>query len=158
MAQIQFDPRQSLFFPEKRPFFLDGIELFEMPNQLIYTRRVVDPTAAVKFTGKVSGTNLALLSALDARSTSATGDDRRVYNLLRVRRDLGGQSTLGAAYTDKIDGDNYNRVAAVDGRFVMAKKYAVTFQGATSFTRRSGETTSAPLWNCLLYTSDAADE
>ena len=147
VAQIQFDPRQSLFFPEKRPFFLDGIELFEMPNQLIYTRRIADPRGAVKLTGKVSGTNLALLSAVDARTTSATGDDHRIYNLLRVRRDLGGQSTLGAAYTDKIDGDNYNRVAALDGRFVLAKKYAVTFQGAASFTKRGGETTTAPLWD-----------
>ena len=147
VAQIQFDPRQSLFFPEKRPFFLDGIELFEMPNQLIYTRRIADPTGAVKLTGKASGTNLALLSAVDAPSTSATGNDRRLFNLLRLRRDLGGQSTLGAAYTDKIDGDNYNRVAALDGRFVLAKKYAVTVQSAASFTRRGGETTSAPLWD-----------
>ena len=91
VAQIQFDPRQSLFFPEKRPFFLDGIELFEMPNQLIYTRRIADPRGAVKLTGKVSGTNLALLSAVDARTTSATGDDHRIYNLLRVRRDLGSE-------------------------------------------------------------------
>ena len=147
VAQIQFDPRRALFFPEKRPFFLDGIELFEMPNRLIYTRRVADPNGAVKLTGKVSGTNLALLSAVDARSTSATGEDRRIYNLVRLRRDLGGQSTIGAAYTDKIDGDNYNRVAAVDGRLVLARKYAVTFQGAASFTRRGGTTTSAPLWD-----------
>ena len=150
VAQIQFDPRQSLFFPEKRPFFLDGIELFEMPNQLIYTRRIADPTGAVKLTGKVSGTNLALLSAVDARSTSATGDDHRVFNLLRLRRDLGGQSTLGAAYTDKIDGDNYNRVAALDGRLVFADLYALTFQGAASFTRRNDATTSAPLWDLSL--------
>ena len=150
VAQVQFDPRQALFFPEKRPFFLDGIELFQMPNQLVYTRRVVDPAASVKLTGKVSGTNLALLSAVDARSTSATGDDHRFFNLLRLRRDLGGQSTLGAAYTDKIDGDHYNRVAALDGRLVFAQLYALTFQGAASFTRRDGETSSAPLWDVSL--------
>ncbi|MCH8960868.1 MAG: hypothetical protein IH820_05960, partial [Bacteroidetes bacterium] len=150
VAQVQFDPRQALFFPEKRAFFLDGIELFRMPNQLIYTRRVVDPAGAVKLTGKVSGTNLALLSAVDARSTSATGDDHRFFNLLRVRHDLGGQSTLGAAYTDKIDGDDYNRVAALDGRLVFAQLYAMTFQGAASFTRRDGTTTSAPLWDLRL--------
>lgn len=150
VAQVQFDPRNTLFFPEKRPFFLDGIELFEMPNRLIYTRRVANPAGAVKLTGKVSGTNLALLSAVDARSTSATGDDYRAFNLLRLRRDLGGQSTLGAAYTDKVDGDDYNRVAALDGRLVFAKLYAVTFQGAASFTRRGGRTFSAPLWDLRL--------
>lgn len=147
VAQFQFDPRQALFFPEKRPFFLDGIELFQTPNRLIYTRRVADPTGAVKLAGKVSGTNVALLSAVDARSTSATGDNHRVFNLLRLRRDLGGQSTLGATYTDKIDGDNYNRVAALDGRLLFAQRYAVTFQGAASFTGRDGATTTAPLWD-----------
>ncbi len=150
VAQIQYDPRRALFFPEKRPFFLEGIELFEMPNQLIYTRRVADPAAAVKLAGKVQGTTLALLSALDARATSATGDDPRFFNLLRLRRDLGGQSTLGAAYTDKIDGDDYNRVAALDGRLVLAQTYAVTFQGAASFTRRGGRRTSAPLWHLAV--------
>jgi len=40
-GQFVFDPRSSLFFAEKRPFFLDGIEQFNTPNQLIYTRRIV---------------------------------------------------------------------------------------------------------------------
>ena len=62
-GQFSFDPRQALFFPEKRPFFLDGIEQFATPNNLIYTRRVVAPIAAAKITGKVtSRTNLAFLS------------------------------------------------------------------------------------------------
>ena len=52
-GQFSFDPRQALFFPEKRPFFLDGIEQFSTPNNLIYTRRVVAPIAATKITGKV---------------------------------------------------------------------------------------------------------
>ena len=61
-GQFSFDPRQALFFPEKRPFFLDGIEQFATPNNLIYTRRVVAPLAAAKLTGKVTGrTNLAFL-------------------------------------------------------------------------------------------------
>ena len=72
---VQFDPRQALFFPEKRPFFLDGIEQFATPNNLIYTRRVVAPLAAAKLTGKVSGrTNLAFLSAVDDASLSASGE------------------------------------------------------------------------------------
>ena len=52
-GQFSFDPRQALFFPEKRPFFLDGIEQFSTPNNLIYTRRVAAPIAAAKITGKV---------------------------------------------------------------------------------------------------------
>ena len=52
-GQFQFDPRQALFFPDKRPFFLDGIEQFATPNNLIYTRRIVAPLAAAKLTGGV---------------------------------------------------------------------------------------------------------
>src|SRR4030095_5802905 len=42
-SQFTFDPRSALFFPEKRPFFLDGLEQFTTPTRLIYTRRIVDP-------------------------------------------------------------------------------------------------------------------
>ena len=58
-GQFTFDPRNALFFPEKRPFFLDGAELFNTPNNLIYTRRIVAPESAVKLTGKAAGTDIA---------------------------------------------------------------------------------------------------
>jgi hypothetical protein len=103
----------------------------------------------VKLTGKASSTNLAVLSGVDDKVTSATGEDNPIYNLLRVRRDIGGQSTLGVAYTDKIDGDNYNRVAAGDGRLVLGQ-YDVTFQGGASWTRRDAATVSAPIWQLAV--------
>ncbi|MGD8727503.1 MAG: DUF5916 domain-containing protein, partial [Gemmatimonadales bacterium] len=101
VAQIQHDPRQALYYPEKRPFFLDGIELFQSPTQLIYTRRLVDPVVAAKVTGKIAETNVALLSGLDAKERSLSGEDLPMHNMLRVRRDIGGQNTLGVVYTDK---------------------------------------------------------
>ena len=144
VAQIQFDPRTALFFPEKRPFFLDGLEQFATPNNLIYTRRLVNPEAAVKLTGKVSSTNVAWLSGVDDAGASATGS-HPVSNWLRVRRDVLGQSTVGLAYTDRIDGDDFNRVGAVDGRFVLGA-YTLQLQGGGSITRTGGATASAPLW------------
>lgn len=153
VAQIEYDPRQALFFPEKRPFFLDGIELFSMPNQLVYTRRIANPVAAAKLTGKLSGTTVALMSAADDRNLSASGTDNPFFNLLRLRRDLGGQSTIGAAYTDRIDGSNYNRVGSIDGRFVFAGVNSVTFQAAASFDRTGGMTRSGPLWHLVFNRS-----
>jgi hypothetical protein len=144
--QFAFDPRQEIFFSEKRPFFLDGIEQFNTPNLLIYTRRIVQPVAAAKLTGKAFGTNLALLTALDDQIGSVTGADHPIYNVLRVQRDLGSQSRLGMVYTDKIDGDNYNRVAGADARLVFGGVYSAQFQLAGSRTRRLGTTVSAPLW------------
>jgi hypothetical protein len=148
--QFLFDPRNELFFQEKRPFFLDGIEQFSTPNLLIYTRRIVQPVAAAKLTGKALGTDLALLSAVDDRASSATGDDHPVYNLLRVQRDIGAQSRLGLVYTDKIDGGNYNRVAGVDSRLVFGEVYSAQLQLAGSRTRRDGHTETAPLWSARL--------
>ena len=144
--QFAFDPRQEIFFSEKRPFFLDGIEQFTTPNQLIYTRRIVQPVAAAKLTGKAFGTDLAVLTAVDDKIGSRTGENP-IYNLLRVQRDVGSQSRLGLVYTDKIDGDNYNRVAGADARLVFGELYSAQLQLAGSRTRSAGITTSAPLWS-----------
>ncbi len=146
-GQFSFDPRQALFFPEKRPFFLDGIEQFATPNNLIYTRRVVAPIAATKVTGKVGGrTNLAYLAAVDDAALSATGEDHPVFNILRIQRDIGATSRAALVYTDRIDGDRSNRVIASDARFVWKDIYSLTMQGALSRTAVADATTSAPLW------------
>ena len=145
-GQVAFDPRQALFFPEKRPFFLDGIEQFNTPNSLIYTRRVQEPLGAVKFTGKVSGTDIAFLSAVDDDRTSFTERDNPVFNILRVQRDVGSQSRVGIAYTDRVDGDNYNRVANADARIVFGKIYSAQLQLAGSTTRTADVKRDAPLW------------
>ncbi len=144
-GQLNFDPRKALFFSEKRPFFLDGIEQFNTPNNLIYTRRIVQPIAAAKLTGKTLGADLALLSAVDGRDASAAGSNP-VFNILRVQKGLGGASRVGVAYTDYVDGANYNRVADLDGRIVFGGVYAVIAQLAASRTRSNDVTTTDPLW------------
>ncbi|HET6578421.1 MAG TPA: DUF5916 domain-containing protein, partial [Gemmatimonadales bacterium] len=149
-GQFLFDPRDERFFSEKRPFFLDGIEQFTTPNQLIYTRRIVQPVAAAKLTGKGLGTEIALLSAVDDREVSSTGDRHPVYNLLRLQRDVGPQSRLGMVYTDRVEGGDYNRVAGADARLVFGEVYSALLQVAGSRTRASGATTTAPLWLARL--------
>ncbi len=144
-GQLGFDPRQALFFPERRPFFLDGIEQFSTPNQLIYSRRIVQPVAALKLTGTAFGTNIGVLSAVDDDAVSATGD-HPVYNILRLQKDVGGASRIGVAYTDRVEGGNYNRVAGLDGRLVLGGGYTSAFQLAGSATRTGGVTHTAPLW------------
>ena len=149
-GQFVIDPRQALFFPEKRPFFLEGLDAFNTPHNLIYTRRIVQPDAALKLTGKVAGTSLGVLSAADDRSLSPTGRDRAFYNVFRALRDLGGQSRLGVAYTDRVLGDDYNRVADLDGRIVFGDVYSTSFQAAQSFDRSAGVTHNAPLWEGIF--------
>ena len=149
-GQFVFDPRQALFFPEKRPFFLEGIEAFNTPNRLVYTRRIVSPLAAAKLTGKVSGTTVALLSAVDDVGTSRTGGDHPIFNIARLQRDIGGESRAGFVYTDRIDGPDYNRVLGGDARFLFRKLYSLNLQFAGSFTERDGVTINAPLYQAVL--------
>src|SRR2546427_1899035 len=145
-GQLAFDPRQALFFPEKRPFFLEGSELFQVPQNLIYTRRIVQPIAAVKLTGTTFGTDLGLLSAVDQKVASASGTDNPIFNILPGQRSLGRGSPVGVADTDRIEGGGYNRVAEVDSRLVFKEIYGLNLQLAGSRTRGGGVTTTAPLW------------
>jgi len=149
-GQVVIDPRQALFFPEKRPFFLEGMDAFNTPHNLIYTRRIVQPDAALKLTGKVGRTSIGLLSAGDDRSLSPSGHERPFYNVFRALRDLGGQSRIGVAYTDRVIGSDYNRVADIDGRIVFRDVYSAAFQAAKSFDRSAGVTSNAPLWEGIF--------
>jgi hypothetical protein len=146
-AQIPGDTRFSLFFPEKRPFFVDGIDQFEAPNNLIYTRRIVQPDAAVKLSAKFGRTNVALLSAVDDQLASASGNEHPLFNLLRVRRDIFKASTLGITLTDRTEGSDYNRLASADTRLVFKRAYALSVQGSVSTTRTAGKTYTSPQWD-----------
>ncbi|HEX6668253.1 MAG TPA: DUF5916 domain-containing protein, partial [Gemmatimonadales bacterium] len=128
-GQLLFDPRDERFFQEKRPFFLDGIEQFTTPNGLVYSRRVVQPVAAVKLTGKGLGTDIALLSAVDDPDVSPTRD-HPFYNILRLQRDVGANSRVGMVYTDRIEGSDYNRVLGADARVVFGRIHTLQLQVA----------------------------
>ncbi len=145
-TQFTYDPRVQVFFAERRPFFLESQEQFATPSRLIYTRRITQPVAATKLTGKVGGFDLGLLSAIDNRDASFDGRQSPIFNVLRAQKDLGKQSRIGLVYTDKVDGERWNRVAGIDGRLVRG---IVSFQaqGATSFNHVGGVTTSAPLFS-----------
>ncbi|HEY6157125.1 MAG TPA: DUF5916 domain-containing protein [Gemmatimonadales bacterium] len=158
VPQIQFDPRSALFFPEKRPFFLDGLELFTTPVQLIYTRRLVDPEAAVKLTGQTGGTTVAMLSGVDGTVASEGGANHPLLNAVRLRRNIGEGNLLGIVYTDRVEGGSrFNRVAAVDGRVLPGSGHAwdLTVQSGVSATRDSAATPVrwAPLWKAVLIRS-----
>jgi hypothetical protein len=146
-AQIPGDARFALFFPEKRPFFVDGIEQFDTPDLLIYTRRIVQPDAAVKLSGKLGRTSLAAMSALDSRDASSSGDDRPLYNLLRVRQDISSASTAGFTFTNRSEGDRFNRVVGADTRILFQREYSVSAHLAASSTRDATGTHNAPLLN-----------
>jgi hypothetical protein len=149
-GQVAYDPRAALYFNEKRPFFLDGIELFQSPTSLVYTRQIVRPVVATKLTGKVSGTSVAVLGAVDERAASLTGDRNPVFGIFRFQRDLGGQSRLGLLYTGRFEGSERNQVLAADGRFTFGPATSLELQLGGSRTETATGSSTGPMWNAAL--------
>ena len=150
-GQVTVNERFALFFPEKRPFFLEGIELFNTPGQLVYTRRIANPIVGAKVTGKVGPLNIAHLTAIDE---GAADRHQALFNITRVRQDFGANSSAGVTLTDRSDyGDPaYNRVLSGDVRYVFGGMYFLQTQYASAWTSadefrdaRRGE-----LWNLEL--------
>ena len=139
-GQVTVNERFALFFPEKRPFFLEGIELFGSPQTLVYTRRIVNPKAGAKLTGKFGQLGVAHLTAVD--ETDA-GD--AWFNITRLRRDFGRSSIAGLTLTNRDRGRLYNRVLAGDFRYVWGLYYTQLQLGA-SVTRDAAGSRTAPIW------------
>jgi hypothetical protein len=138
VGQVLLNERFALFYPEKRPFFLDGLELFDSPNQLIYTRQIVAPLGGVKLAGKLGGTNIASMVVADDQTYSWGGNHSPLFGVSRIRYDFGSSNTLGAVLTAREDGGSYSRVAAGDFRFYHSKLYFAQFQAAQSWTDSVG--------------------
>lgn len=145
VGQIPGDVRFALFFPELRPFFVEGSEQFDAPNRLVNTRAIVQPLGALKLTGKIPRTDVGLLSAIDAPSSGRDGKTSPRFNIVRLRRDLGEQSNAGIVFTDRTEGGQFNRVAGADARLQFARVYSIDLRAAGSITRDS-TTRRGALW------------
>ena len=143
-AQLDVNNQFALFFPEKRPFFLEGADYFSTPLDAVFTRTVADPSWGAKLTGKqgsnVMGvfvardelTNLLFPGSTGSRGTSL--DLESTDAVVRYRRDFGGGSALGMLLTSR-EGDGYdNRVAGVDGLWRFSESDSIRFQSLTSTT------------------------
>jgi hypothetical protein len=147
-GQVTLNERFALFFAEKRPFFLEGIELFAAPNRLIYSRQISDPVVGAKLTGKVGPLGVAHLTALD-ENVDAAGREA-LFNVTRLRRDIGAGSLAGISFTDRsvLDTEDYNRVLAADARLVFGGLYYVEAQAGWSWTQDGLDgRRDAPIWS-----------
>jgi hypothetical protein len=138
--QVTVNQRFEVFFPEKRPFFLENSNYFQTPINLLFTRRIADPKWGVRLTGKDGPWALGMLAADDAFPGQQVlpGDplfDQHAHFVVgRVNRDIGNQSTLGVMFTDREIGRYFNRVGGIDGRFRLNSNWIASFQGVVSST------------------------
>jgi hypothetical protein len=124
-AQLDVNTQFALFFPEKRPFFLEGSDYFDTYLNVVHTRTVADPSWGVKLTGKEGRNGIGVFVTRDEvtnlllpgsqRSGSASLDLATTDAVLRYRRDLGSTSDLGMLVTHR-EGEGYrNSVYGADG-------------------------------------------
>ncbi|MBD3403151.1 hypothetical protein GF420_09675 [candidate division GN15 bacterium] len=143
-AQIDVNTTTALFFPERRPFFQEGSDLFSTWLDVTYTRSITDPEVAGKVYGRLGRTSVAYVLASDrstamlvpfAERTRLVPMGGAISNIMRVRQTLMSDSYVGATLTDRrYDGGGAGTVFSGDGRIRLHDNYSLEFQGAVSRT------------------------
>jgi hypothetical protein len=137
-AQLDINVQFALFYPEKRPFFLEGASIFNSRLYAVHTRTLADPNWGIKLTGKEGANALGFFSVQDnvtnllfpeSQSSERTSlDKNNLSTVLRYRRDIGKSSSLGVMITDREGEDYFNRVVGIDGDLKLTKKDKLIFQ------------------------------
>jgi hypothetical protein len=168
-AAISANERFAIFFSEKRPFFLEGIELFSTPLQAVYTRTITAPRWGVRSTGKFGNNAYTLLIAQDRGGgsvilPSALGSDfgdqdfSSTVAIGRLRHNLGSQSFVSfLGTTRETEGGAHNRVLGPDFQWRIGKHGTLTGQLLVSDTRTPDRPDLATEWNGQKLTSYAGD-
>jgi hypothetical protein len=166
VGQLAVNNQFAIFFLEKRPFFLEGVDLFDTPIQAVYTRTITDPRWGVRDTGKLGNTTFTLLLSEDEGGGSViipgpTSNDLAPQdfssNVLvgSLRRDF-GPSYLGFLVTAREnDGGGYNRVGGPDFLWRRSETDQMTGQLLLSDTETPNRPDLYPGWDGRKLTSHA---
>lgn len=131
--QVEVNQRFALFFPELRPFFLEGAEIFNIPGPFttVHTRTIVDPLYGAKLTGKAGNTTIGVLYTND-QAPGNVGDsldpafEQSSQTFVgRVRYDLYAESYIGAIVTDREFLNSHSRLAGVDSNFRVGDTHSL---------------------------------
>jgi len=164
--KIDYNVRYALRYDEKRPFFLEGMEIFSSPEiETVYTRQINDPIFGAKASGKSGRFTYGVLSAYDMHPTeslwdisegsSITSETKAFSNIFRTKADVGSGSYVGFTLTDKeLGAGNWNRLGGFDGQLRFKDRVFFSFQALASDTSTEGVRTSLSpgLYGELYYT------
>lgn len=149
VAQLDVNTRFALFYEEKRPFFLEGLDFFSTPLQTVYTRTVVDPAGGLKITGKSGPNALGIYAARDNvnnlvlpsnQASDFASLDQKVWSgVVRYRRDMGSGSTVGLIYAGREAEGYRNHLYGLDAFWRASNKDTVRLQYTRSDTRYPSE-------------------
>jgi hypothetical protein len=147
--QVTVNQRFEVFFPEKRPFFLENASYFQTPENLFFSRRIGDPLGGVRLTGRLGRWSVGFLGGADRAPGSRVGVDDPLYErktplgVLRIQRNLGKESTIGMFVSEDSFGASHNRVGSIDARWTLSKNWVAVGQAMASETRYTDGTRSS---------------
>ena len=143
-AQVDVNTTFALFYPERRPFFQEGGELYSTYIQAVYTRSINNPSVATKLTGRYDRANLAYLGAVDGdtpvilpfeEQSEIVNAGRSYSNIGRYKRNLGDGSFVGGLLTDRrYEAGGSGTTGGVDGAYRMHQNYHLEWQFVASHT------------------------
>jgi Domain of unknown function (DUF5916)/Carbohydrate family 9 binding domain-like len=139
--QVTVNQRFAVFFPEKRPFFIENAGFFMTPVNLFFSREIMNPQFGARMTGKVGSWTLGALTIDDRQPgqdqpPGSPFDTRAVDGVVRVAREFGKQSYIGAFASTRDFADTSNRVVSLDARLKLSKNWVSDIQAAHSWTRQ----------------------
>lgn len=123
-GQVDFNLRYALFFPEKRPFFLEGLEKFHFGGNnpgdplraIVHTRTIVDPLLGFKLIGRIGDKNtVAAIYAMD-ELPDAEVENHAHFGIFRYKRALAKDGFIGGFYTGRELKSGFNKVFGLDGQ------------------------------------------
>ncbi|MCB2230967.1 carbohydrate binding family 9 domain-containing protein [bacterium] len=160
-AQVDVNTTIALFFPERRPFFQEGADVFRTPFNSFYTRTVNDPEYAVKFVSRKSGFTLGVMSAQDENTAYVIPLEERSelvvtgrswVNVVRGSKPFGDASQVGFILTDRrLEGGGYGTIASVDGSLRLTPTYRFNGQFVSSFTGEPNSPGASARLNGVLF-------
>ncbi len=153
-AQIDVNTTIALYYPERRPFFQEGSDIFRTLFNSFYTRTVNDPQFAGKLTARTGGTSIGFLSAYDenspyiiplGESSLPVNTGQSTVNVLRGLQSIGDDNTLGFMVGDRrFDGGGSGTVLALDGDIRISKNYSIDGQYIYTHTTEPNNDTWKP--------------
>ncbi|HEY4089483.1 MAG TPA: DUF5916 domain-containing protein [Bryobacteraceae bacterium] len=143
--QVTVNQRYEVQFSEKRPFFIENNGFFQTPEDLFFSRRIIDPHYGARLTGKLGRWNMGFLTIDDhAPGVEAGPEDPHyledaIIGVGRIQREFGSQSSIGALFTDREFGSGFNRVGALDTRLHLHKTWYLAAQVMASQTQDTNQ-------------------
>src|ERR1700756_3508717 len=139
--QVTVNQRFAVFFPEKRPFFIENAGFFMTPINLFFSRQIMNPQFGARMTGKVGQWTIGALTIDDRQpgqdqTPGGPFDTRAVDGVVRVAREFGKQSYIGAFASTRDFADTSNRVVSLDTRLKFSPHWVADFQATHSWTRQ----------------------